>query len=517
MQSAPFPPDEAARQRALDDLQLLDTPAEQEFDDITLLASFICDTPIALISLVDKDRQWFKSRIGLDVPQTPRDIAFCAYAILGDEMFEVQDAAADLRFADNPVVTGEPHLRFYAGIPLKTSDNQNVGTLCVIDREPRLLTIAQRAALKALGRQIMRLVELRKSTRLQAELRRQLAAETALTSAIIENAGAAIISTDLDAIIRTFNPAAEQMLGYRADEVIGKVSPVTLLHDPEEVAKRAAELSKHYGEEIAGLDIFLRPLRDAAADTSEWTYRCKDGKRIPVVITLSLLRDEAGKAFGYLGIIRDVTERHELETQQRLRFQSETLLKEIHHRVKNNMQVVSSLLSIQSSQLKDAAQRDVFLECRERIRAMSLIHDRLYSTGKYADIDFGDYLREMVSLITSSNRPAGAEVHIDLQVQPVDVPVETAVPLSLIASELVLNSLKHAFRGRREGTLTVRLTRESGTCRLFVGDDGPGMQPPDPSHTGVGLQLIEGLTKQIKARREIASGPGVGTTIIWEQ
>jgi GAF domain-containing protein len=138
MQSAPFPPDEAARQRALDDLQLLDTPAEQEFDDITLLASFICDTPIALISLVDKDRQWFKSRIGLDVPQTPRDIAFCAYAILGDEMFEVQDAAADLRFADNPVVTGEPHLRFYAGIPLKTSDNQNVGTLCVIDREPRL-------------------------------------------------------------------------------------------------------------------------------------------------------------------------------------------------------------------------------------------------------------------------------------------------------------------------------------------------------------------------------------------
>jgi two-component sensor histidine kinase len=141
----------------------------------------------------------------------------------------------------------------------------------------------------------------------------------------------------------------------------------------------------------------------------------------------------------------------------------------------------------------------------------------LYSAGRYEGIDFGDYLREMVALITSSNRPAEAEVHIDLQVQPVEVSEEKAVPLSLIDSELVLNSLKHAFRGRHEGTLTVRLTREEGTCRLFVGDDGPGMQPQDQNHAGVGLQLIEGLTKQIKGRREVGSGPGVGTSIIWEQ
>ena len=322
MDSAPRPPDESARQRALEDLQLLDTPAEREFDDITLLASFICGTPIALISLVDKDRQWFKSRVGLDVPETPRDIALCAHAILGDDIFEVTDAATDKRFKDNPVVTGDPHLRFYAGVPLKTSDNHNVGTLCVIDREPRRLDESQRAALKALGRQIMRLVELRRSTRLQAELRRKLAAEIALSRAIIENAGAAIISTDLDATILTFNPAAEEMLGYKADEVIGKASPVALLHDPEEVAKRGAELSARYGEEISGLDIFVRPLRDAASDTAEWTYTRKDGQRIPVTMTLSLLRDEAGESFGYLGIIRDLTEAkmrtHRLEAAAQL-------------------------------------------------------------------------------------------------------------------------------------------------------------------------------------------------------
>ncbi|MFM7373912.1 MAG: GAF domain-containing protein, partial [Chthoniobacterales bacterium] len=161
MEFAPPAPDEAARQRALDELQLLDTPAEQEFDDITLLASFICGTPIALISLVDRDRQWFKSRVGIDIAETPRDIALCSHAILGDDIFEVTDAAQDKRFTDNPVVTGDLHLRFYAGVPLKTSDDHNVGTLCVIDRKPRKLTDPQRDALRALGRQIMRLVELR--------------------------------------------------------------------------------------------------------------------------------------------------------------------------------------------------------------------------------------------------------------------------------------------------------------------------------------------------------------------
>jgi PAS domain S-box-containing protein len=247
----------------------------------------------------------------------------------------------------------------------------------------------------------------------------------------------------------------------------------------------------------------------------EFTFLRSDGSQFQGELVMWAMPE--GDTRRYCAFIRDVTERHELETQQRLRFQSETLLKEIHHRVKNNMQVISSLLSIQSGQLKDAAQRDVFLECRERIRAMSLIHDKLYSAGRYEGIDFGDYLKEMVALITSSNRQGDAEVRIDLQAEPIEVSVETAVPLSLIASELVLNSLKHAFRGRREGTLTVRLTRDNGTCRLFVGDDGPGMQPPDPNRAGVGLQLIEGLTKQIKGRREVASGPGVGTTISWEQ
>ena len=122
----------------------------------------------------------------------------------------------------------------------------------------------------------------------------------------------------------------------------------------------------------------------------------------------------------------------------------------------------------------------------------------------------------MISLISSSNRPAHATIHIDLEVEPLEVTIEKAVPLSLISSELVLNSLKHAFLERTEGTLMVRLTSDSTSCRLFVGDDGPGMQTRSAEHAGVGMQLIDGLFRQIKARLEQTDGPGMGTTIIWK-
>ncbi len=152
---------ENSRLNALKELQILNTLPEQEFDDITLLASQICETPIAAISLIDEDRQWFKSRIGLDISETPRDCAFCDHAINGENLFTVADASQDFRFSANPLVTNEPHIRFYAGAPLTTSDGYKIGTLCVIDREPRQLTEAQQRALSALGRSVMNLIEAR--------------------------------------------------------------------------------------------------------------------------------------------------------------------------------------------------------------------------------------------------------------------------------------------------------------------------------------------------------------------
>lgn len=155
--------DEAGRLQALREYRILDTDPEQGFDDLTMLAAQICGTPIALISLVDENRQWFKSRVGLEARETARSVSFCTHAIRQQGIFMVPDALNDARFRDNPLVLRDPHIRFYAGKPLLARDGEAIGTLCVIDRLPRTLTDDQKAALEALQRQAEAQLELRRN------------------------------------------------------------------------------------------------------------------------------------------------------------------------------------------------------------------------------------------------------------------------------------------------------------------------------------------------------------------
>jgi len=219
---APLPENESERLEALRRYEVLDTESEGKFDDLTLLARHICDTPIALISFVDAERQWFKSRIGLTTSQTPRAVSFCGHAILEEDVMVVPDAAADERFADNPMVTGEPGIRFYAGAPLLTSTGHALGTLCVIDRKPKDLTEEQLEALRALARQVVAQLELRRRLEKEREEAKEAIDERDTTLRLIVNQMPAVLwSTDTELRLTSSDGAALTSLGHKPNQFVG--------------------------------------------------------------------------------------------------------------------------------------------------------------------------------------------------------------------------------------------------------------------------------------------------------
>lgn len=221
MKIATSHPRESERLTALKSLNLLDTVPEQEFDDLVLLASEICQTPIALISLVDESRQWFKSKVGINVNQTHKDVSFCAHAILQDHLFIVNDTTKSPDFKDNPLVTGDPFIRFYAGYPISDpNSNLPLGTLCVVDRKERQLTSRQVDSLKALSNQIQNLLQLRSKIKDLSILNEQLKLFKITCNSITEG----VVVQDPKGFIVDFNPSALRLLEVTAEQLKGKNS-----------------------------------------------------------------------------------------------------------------------------------------------------------------------------------------------------------------------------------------------------------------------------------------------------
>ncbi len=285
--SAPVPDDEGQRLAALRALAILDTEPDSCFDDITLLASQICGTPIALVSLVDESRQWFKSRVGLDATETPRDVAFCAHAILESQTFVVADAQKDSRFAGNPLVTGGPKVRFYAGSQLRTSAGQNIGTLCVIDMKPRSLTPEQISAMEALTRQVVLNFERQK-------LERDLHRREDFLKNILGMLPDLVCYIDKDLVYHYVNPAYERWLGIKTEDFIGKKMTDIL-------GKDATSYAMPYIQRVLKGERQEFQIHVPYLINGRSIDKFVQGVHVPDI-------DVQGQVRGYFGVLTDITE-----------------------------------------------------------------------------------------------------------------------------------------------------------------------------------------------------------------
>ena len=520
MKTAPLPDNEYARLATLREFGILDTEPDVALDSVVELAAYICQAPISAISLIDENRQWFKAIIGLDVSETSRDVAFCSHTILQNEIMIVPDAQNDERFFDNPLVTSSPEIRFYAGVPLVASNGHRFGTLCVIDRIPRELGRAQLDALKTLSNNIMAHLNLRlahKRVRQEIEEReqfkRQLSELAKMQKAILDGANYSIISVSTDGIITSFNKAAERMLGYAAAEIIGKANP-QLIHLRSEIYNRAQTLSEELGFEVtAGFESFVAKARlTGESDTHEWTYVRKDGTRFPVLLSVSALSD-GQEVTGFLGIAKDLSEKKHLSEQlAQEKSLRNALVREVHHRIKNNLQGVTEVMSQYAETHKEIA--EPLNQAISQLQSIAVIHG-LQGRASLNKVR----LCELTAAIAAANASMwkkSVAVEIPECWIPCTISEIEAVPIALILNELITNAIKH---GAHDENVRIALAHEPlpESIRLTIYNRGSipvdfGLKTAD--YFGTGLQLAYSLLPRDGAKLGWTCSDGLVTTTL---
>ncbi len=607
-----MPANETARLHALESYGVLDTPAESCFDDLTAIAAYIAKVPIALVSLVDDDRQWFKSRYGLDAPQAPRDVSFCGHVVTSGELIVVPDAARDERFFDNPLVTGEPWVGFYVGVPLKTSDGLVLGTLCAIDHRPRQIEDVALVMIERLARQVMDQLELRRKGLIAARYQ-----------AIVESSDDAIIAKDLAGVVVSWNGGAERTFGYSPNEMIGgpimRIVPEDRWDEERYIVSRIISgapiqqfetVRQTKRGDLIDVSVTVSPIRDAAgvivgaskvarditAHRRQSAALARSEARLQAIVRTAadpiLTLDEQGivetaneaaeRMFGfsmaelvgrnvktlstspgpagrdghpaaearngqtkaglgreveakrrdgttfpvelsvgemiidgqrrYTAILRDISERKRSESRLAgsLR-EKEALLQEVHHRVKNNLQLVASLINIQIRKL-GGGNSDVqpLLDCKGRVETIALIHEQLYQVNDYGKIPFRGYVSTLVNRIMSATTTQ-ASIALDLAIDDITLGVEQALPCGILLNELVTNAVKHGFPGGRRGTISIRIAAlAEGDIELCVSDDGVGLPPGFAlgRSQSLGLQVVATLVAQLDGRVDVSAGTG---------
>ena len=529
---------EADRLAALARYQVLDTPQEPAFDRIVRLAALLLDVPIALISLIDTERHWFKARYGLDAPETPRVIAFCDHAIRGSDILVVPDAALDPRFCDNPLVTGDPRVRFYAGAPLVTPDGFALGTICAIDRAPRQLSPRDAAILTALAEQVVHELEVRSALgelyREVAEGRRAartLQGEGAKLAALLNATDNAVLTTGTDGQVASLNRAAEAMFGFEPGQSIGK--PIAGLISIEDA--------------LVGGENLIRSING-----NGWR---KDGTQFPIEVSRARWTDADG-CLASGAIVRDVTERHRAEAEARRReaaAHSHDKLAAlgrtaggVAHELNNLLQPIIGLTQLELEQLPSGG-TDEQMESRESLamilesgkQAREVVRKVLMFARKakpeVAPVDFPAALRRTIASF-GKLLPSGVHLEHVIDAAAVGVATINETELAEIMVNLADNAV-HAMDG--SGTLTIRLDRleltdAAGTLgiaagcyfRVAVADTGHGMDAatrerifepffttkPVGQDTGLGVSMVYGVLRDWKGAVAIESSTGVGST-----
>jgi PAS domain S-box-containing protein len=303
----------------------------------------------------------------------------------------------------------------------------------------------------------------------------------------------AIMLLDPSGDVVSWNDGAARLTGYASREILG--SSVAILHEEGHLEQLTASLAE---------------ARQTGRFVEEaWRVR-KDGTRFWADVAMTPLFDSAGKLEGYAKVIRDFTTRREQdETLRQSLREREVLLQEVHHRVKNNLQVISSLINMQVRRLEPGMTRDALDECKQRVLTIALIHEKLYQSKDYAHVPFAEYVRSLASQVM---HVSGHAPHVALQLDIQDVPlgVDRAIPCGLILNELISNALKHAFRDRSRGRIRVELLRMENKLRLIVADDGIGLPPGFDTRrsTSMGLQLVYTLARQLEADLSVTSDGG---------
>ena len=527
--SFPLPPNEEQRLAALRRYAVLDTPPEKAFDNITDLAARIFKVPIAAVTLIDADRQWFKSCVGLETREVGRNLAFCAHAILGTEVLVVPDAREDVRFADNPLVTGPPHIRFYAGAPLTTSNGLNLGTLTVSDTKPRRLTQHETATLASLAMLVVDEMELR----YEIGERRRAAESLRLLQAAVQQCGESIMITTADVDlpgpeIVFVNPAFTEVTGYPAAEVIGKTPRI--LQGPKTDRAILDGVRAH----LAGGDEF----RGEAVN-----YR-KDGSEFVLSWHIAPIRDERGKVTHFIGCQRDATERNRAaaalqqakeEAERANRAKSE-FLSRMSHELRTPLHAIlgfAQLLETDGQSADDAESVGHILRAGNHL--LGLINEVLdlarVEAGKLAltpePVSVRATLEETLALV----KPLAAERGVRLE------PLAGELDCEVLSSaqrfkQVILNLLSNAVKFNREGGTVAVSCAKTGDClRLQVADTGHGISAAHMAKlfvpfehldvgdtviegTGLGLSLSKHLIEAMGGRIGVESEPGKGT-VFW--